>query len=213
MKIDSRKCVPPFSFQLWLVLLPGLHWRTLKSSTLMDTTWVFRTTYPLRIPAERYQAGATPVPKAPAVGAVSQPVTYNPTAAIASASVAAATATAPILTPTGTSETRRDVYHFDTRGVNDPCGKQPPGSGTVPSPDTVEAFMTYAPYAVGNFPSFRLACNIANQAPGHRQQCPHAARLRPYRRVPEPGRLPLPKRLYGPLHPQKLRHDQVPRIL
>lgn len=75
-------------------------------------------------------------------------MTYNPAAAAASASMHAAVA--PVATPTEKFETRRDLYHFDARGVNDPCGKQPPGSGTVPTPDTVDAFLPYAPYAVGH---------------------------------------------------------------
>lgn len=108
-----------------------------------------------------YQAGATPVPKAPVVGAVSPPVSYDPGAAAASASVDATAS--PVATPTGISDARRDVYHFDARGVNDPCGKQPPGSGTVPTPDTVDAFMSYGPYAVTR-PFASSACVSSQEA-------------------------------------------------
>ena len=77
--------------------------------------------------------------------------TYNPSAAVASASLNAATA--PASAPTGTSSRRRSLHNIEAR-QNGPCAVQPPGSAPSAVPDTVDGFYAMAVYAVGDACSF-----------------------------------------------------------
>lgn len=69
----------------------------------------------------------------PAVNAVTQAVSYNPSAAASAAVITVATNHT-------TPQTKRDL---DTRtDVNAPCAQQPDGYGPKPSTDTVAAFLS-----------------------------------------------------------------------
>ncbi|MCJ1309395.1 hypothetical protein MMC25_003054 [Agyrium rufum] len=81
----------------------------------------------------------------PPVGALNQPLTYDPAAAAAAA--AAVIPSDPI------SETTK-IKEKEKRGVNDPCSPQPSGSAPVTTPDTASDFLANSVYD-----------NIAQSAP------------------------------------------------
>ena len=83
-----------------------------------------------------------PAAEGPAVSAVSQPVTYDESAAAVSASASVASELSASQTP---APAKRDLK---IRGVNDPCSPQPDGYGPKPASDTVDAFESYDVFSV-----------------------------------------------------------------
>lgn len=82
-------------------------------------------------------AAPTPSVQGPAITALSQAPTYNPS--VAASSAAAAAATSPVAT---TPSKRSPVEERRLAARQQSCAAEPDGYGPVPSPDTADAFET-----------------------------------------------------------------------